>query len=84
VWAGEITPAARRIVTRISSPAVTLDKGTELGRFNMGSTVILLFENRRVVWDVDLRHGSILRLGARIGTACSETARSETARSGSL
>jgi phosphatidylserine decarboxylase len=84
VWAGDIAPARRRRLTRLPAAEVQLAKGAELGRFNMGSTVILLFENRRVVWDVDLRHGSILRLGARIGTACSETARSETARSGSL
>ena len=44
VWAGDITPAARRVVTRIPSPATGLAKGAELGRFNMGSTVILLFE----------------------------------------
>ena len=42
VWAGDITPAARRVVTRLPAPPTTLDKGAELGRFNMGSTVILL------------------------------------------
>ena len=50
VWAGDITPAARRVVTRIPSPPTTLEKGAELGRFNMGSTVILLFEPNRARW----------------------------------
>jgi len=67
VWAGDITPAARRKVTRITSPAVTLDKGAELGRFNMGSTVILLFEPKRVHWHPMLRAGSVVQLGRAIG-----------------
>jgi phosphatidylserine decarboxylase len=66
-WAGDIAPAARRIVTRIPSPALTLDKGAELGRFNMGSTVILLFEPQRVQWHPLLRAGSVLQLGQAIG-----------------
>jgi phosphatidylserine decarboxylase len=68
VWAGEITPAARRIVTRISSPAVTLDKGTELGRFNMGSTVILLFEPNSARWHPLLRAGRVVQYGQVIGS----------------
>jgi phosphatidylserine decarboxylase len=67
VWAGDITPAARRGVTRIPSPATTLDKGEELGRFNMGSTVILLFEPNRVCWHALLRAGAAVRLGQAIG-----------------
>ena len=47
VWAGDITPAARRVVTHIAGRGGVLDKGAELGRFNMGSTVILLFETDR-------------------------------------
>jgi phosphatidylserine decarboxylase len=67
VWAGDITPAAHRVVTRIPCPAVTLDKGAELGRFNMGSTVILLFEPKRTEWHPLLRAGSVVQLGQAIG-----------------
>jgi phosphatidylserine decarboxylase len=67
VWAGDITPAAHRVVTRIPCPAVTLDKGAELGRFNMGSTVILLFEPKRAEWHPLLRAGSVVQLGQAIG-----------------
>lgn len=67
VWAGDITPSARRSVTRIPSPALTLDKGAELGRFNMGSTVILLFEPNRARWHPLLRAGSVVQLGQAIG-----------------
>lgn len=68
VWSGDITPAARRVVTRLASPAETLDKGAELGRFNMGSTVILLFEPGRVRWEAWLKAGTVVRLGQRIGS----------------
>jgi len=67
VWAGDITPAAHRVMTRIPCPAVTLDKGAELGRFNMGSTVILLFEPKRAQWHPLLRAGSVVQLGQAIG-----------------
>ena len=69
VWAGDITPAARRAVTRIRSPSLLLDKGAELGRFNMGSTVILLFEADRARWHPLLRAGSVVQFGQAIGSA---------------
>ncbi len=67
VWAGDITPAARRVVTHVPGPALTLEKGAELGRFNMGSTVILLFEPGRARWHPLLRAGSVVQLGRTIG-----------------
>jgi phosphatidylserine decarboxylase len=67
VWAGDITPAARRVVTRVPGPAMTLEKGAELGRFNMGSTVILLFERDRARWRHELRAGCEVRLGQPLG-----------------
>ncbi|MBK1647728.1 archaetidylserine decarboxylase [Rhabdochromatium marinum] len=49
VWAGEVTPPRGQRLTRIDYPApgaheagITLARGEEMGRFNMGSTVILL------------------------------------------
>ena len=67
VWAGDITPAGRRVVTTLPPQAVTLDKGAELGRFNMGSTVILLFQAGRVRWHADTRAGAAVRLGQSLG-----------------
>ncbi len=67
VWAGDITPAKRRVVQRLPVVQWRGDKGQELGRFNMGSTVILLFEPGRAVWDAGLVAGAPVRLGARIG-----------------
>jgi phosphatidylserine decarboxylase len=42
------------------------DKGEELGRFNMGSTVVLLFERNRVHWDASMRANATVQLGRPI------------------
>ena len=49
VWAGLITPprGKKAIHTRYD-PAVILQRGMEIGRFNMGSTVIVLTEQGRI------------------------------------
>ena len=67
VWAGDITPAARRVVTTLPPQDVSLDKGEEFGRFNMGSTVILLFQENRVRWHEELRAGATVKLGQSLG-----------------
>jgi len=69
VWAGDITPAARRAVTQLPATRTTLEKGAELGRFNMGSTVILLFEPSRARWQSGVHAGSVVRLGQSLGGA---------------
>jgi phosphatidylserine decarboxylase len=68
VWAGDIAPAARRVVTHIPAPETVLERGAELGRFNMGSTVILLIEPGRGRWRPSLEAGSPVRLGECLGT----------------
>ena len=67
VWAGDIAPRRPRAVTRLPAAAVSLQKGAEVGRFNMGSTVILLFEPGRVRFDATVCAGAALRYGQRIG-----------------
>jgi phosphatidylserine decarboxylase len=68
VWAGDITPAARRVITRLPPQEVLLEKGDELGRFNMGSTVILLFQRNRAQWVSEVRAGASVRLGQSMGS----------------
>ncbi len=72
VWAGAITPPLGKAIRHWSYPqqgdgAVRLDKGAELGRFNMGSTVILLFGPGAVRWEPPLRAGIAVRMGQRLG-----------------
>jgi phosphatidylserine decarboxylase len=44
-----------------------LAAGAEMGRFHLGSTVVLLFEPGRVEWCEGLAPGSVLRMGTAIG-----------------
>ncbi len=70
VWAGEVTPP-RGSQTKDWSYAEqhkVLQRGEELGRFNMGSTVIVLFGGERVAWDSALRPGATVTMGQRVGT----------------
>lgn len=69
VWHGVVTPPT------ISTPrtwhyddnAPALQKGTEMGRFNMGSTIIVLFGKDKAIWNDDLLAGKPVKLGERIG-----------------
>ena len=69
VWHGLVTPPQRRSMSTVNYPdeqAVNLAKGDEMGRFNMGSTVILLLENASD-WKATLAEGSPVQLGEMIG-----------------
>ena len=46
---------------------IPVGKGDEVGVFEMGSTVILLFEKGRVRWDASLLPEATVRMGRRIG-----------------
>lgn len=70
VWAGKVTPATRgraKAQRAASRPRVHLGRGAEMGRFNLGSTVVLLFPPGTVTWDPALTPGSPVRMGQRIG-----------------
>lgn len=65
VWAGQITPPHRRCGARRQRPAgrVALRRGDEMGRFNMGSTVILLTPAGVYRWADSLYWRKPLRVG---------------------
>jgi len=69
VWGGELTPPRGRVLRRLlpPRPAPTLARGAELGRFNMGSTVILLLPAGAVEWRPDLVPGRAVRVGEALG-----------------
>jgi len=72
VWAGAITPPLGKTIRNWSYPpngdgAVRLDKGAEMGRFNMGSTVIVLFGQEAVRWEQEIQPGATVRMGQRLG-----------------
>lgn len=70
-WAGLITPIRREIRSTHypnTSSEVSLTKGSEMGRFKLGSTVIVLFGPDVVEWREDLRAQSRVRMGEQLGT----------------
>jgi phosphatidylserine decarboxylase len=62
-----LTHAGEEAGVRVYAPPRPVAKGDELGRFEMGSTVILLFEPGRIRWDSWLAPGAVVRMGQRIG-----------------
>ena len=73
VWSGDFGNRMRRPFQRWNYaedgglPAVALKKGQEMGRFNMGSTVILLFQKGTMTWPQALTAGSAVKMGQKIG-----------------
>jgi phosphatidylserine decarboxylase len=70
-WCGEVNPPPRRKKQPIVIDAgvgTSLAKGEEAGRFNMGSTVVIVTQPGRVQWNGQLQPGLVVKLGERIGT----------------
>lgn len=72
VWAGTVTPSSSRAIQtwcyeHENPDAIYLSKGAEIGRFNMGSTVIVLFGPASVHWLPDLHAGIKVKMGQSIG-----------------
>ena len=70
VWSGQITPGYGKAVrqwTYDDAEARMIEKGQEMGRFNMGSTVVLLFGEQAVTFNdqivaempIQLGHGMV-------------------------
>ena len=72
VWAGEITPPRGKRIKVTSYAAsdniIQLDRGEELGRFNMGgSTIIVLFGPGSVEWQTGLGPETRMQFGQSLG-----------------
>ena len=65
VWHGLITPPKGETITskNYSDKEITIEKGKEMGRFNMGSTVILVFKDGAPKLKDSLKVDQTLRLG---------------------
>ncbi len=67
VWAGLITPPAAWGARWVPhNHEVKLQRGEEMGRFNMGSTVILLLPSG-AEWDTTLKAGDPVKMGQALG-----------------
>lgn len=71
VWTGPVAPAGTSVLAfDLESPATARQrgKGEEMGRFQLGSTVILLLPRGAARWGTEFSAGSPLRMGQRIGS----------------
>jgi phosphatidylserine decarboxylase len=72
VWEGQVAPPVREATVLrdwVDLPEpVQLDKGTEMGRFKLGSTVILLFPPDSIVWDAAYQAGAATRMGEKLAS----------------
>lgn len=68
VWHGVVTPPTISAPRswRYQDQAITLEKGAEMGRFNMGSTIIVLFGEQQMAWASELAAGTPVRLGQTV------------------
>lgn len=75
VWDGQVAPPPALPVTKnyqsLPEP-VTLSRGDELGRFKLGSTVILLFGEGAIAWEDALQAGTPTRMGEALAATLRE------------
>ena len=77
VWAGKVAPADTGFTAQDFSsrqPPIRFAKGEEMGRFRLGSTVVLLFGPDAVRWNANLAENSPAVLGEAIGVISSRRA----------
>jgi phosphatidylserine decarboxylase len=72
VWHGVVAPSRDRSIRQwdydgVEDEPVNLQHGEEMGRFNMGSTVIVLFAGDRAAWDSEIRAGRAVIMGQTVG-----------------
>jgi len=66
VWSGKITPPYGKNIQYwdyYGDQAITLQKGEEMGRFNMGSTVVMLLPLESKLFKEELTAGKAIQLG---------------------
>lgn len=69
VWSGAIAPNNHRTpVVDESHKGISLAVGEELGRFKLGSTVILLFQKDTIQLNQELAANSAVKMGEMIGS----------------
>ncbi|APE27292.1 archaetidylserine decarboxylase [Aurantiacibacter gangjinensis] len=68
VWQGRTETHHPEVIRRdFADGERTLAAGAEMGRFFLGSTVVLLFEPGKLTWDGSLKAGDSVRMGQSLG-----------------
>ncbi|MCK9508982.1 MAG: archaetidylserine decarboxylase [Pigmentiphaga sp.] len=71
VWGGAVAPHGKQVVHQVFQEPIAFEKGEEMGRFKLGSTVVLLFGKHAVSWDPGLHAGSALSMGQSLALSSS-------------
>jgi len=66
VATGKVKPSGK---VELQHHQLQLDKGAELGRFYLGSTAVVLFEQDKMVWEEQFNANSTVVMGERLGHA---------------
>lgn len=72
VWASLVTPPKRQLKQTQYGDRIRLEKGDEMGRFKLGSTVIMLFGKDAMQWEQSLAADQGVRMGQLLGSAAKE------------
>ena len=69
VWSGLVAPLKREVksIQYHSKEPITIEKGAEMGRFKLGSTVVLAFPENTTNFVESLKAGSAVRMGETFG-----------------
>lgn len=67
VWAGLVTPPKRQLQEFSYSEEIHLKKGEELGRFKLGSTIVMLFGKDVMDWEPSLTPDQSVQMGQLMG-----------------
>ena len=78
VWSGQVAPPGKEPKTtdfKRAPAGVKLAKGEEMGRFKLGSTVILLFPENSIEWQENYQANTPTRLGEALANIVGEIQR---------
>jgi len=66
-WSGIVAPFQRKITQHtFSSKNLDFQKGEEMGRFRLGSTVIMAFEKDKMTWNEEIKNNANVKLGQQL------------------
>lgn len=79
VWSGQVTPLNRDVaVTQYNNTqGITLEKGEEMGRFKLGSTIVMLYGQEMTEFLDSMQAGTTTRMGEHFGQFQVESTKAE-------
>lgn len=67
VWSGQVTPLPKEAqAQQYNGEDIVLGKGEEMGRFKLGSTVVMCFPENAIEFAEELKAESVLRMGQEL------------------